>query len=188
MLPLLLLVYVCLLAAQVYANVEKVVFVAPSPEEPANIRLVQDTLASPYLERLSPLQPSLRRRLHARFPSSIPSFEQSEVWIRLDGLQPGCRYDIRVCWSATVGEADLDSHPSTTEQSQSNRRTLIFPGASRHTCLKIHYRLPHWSTTLPFVKRQASPHKHHPPSTPITSHCYFTYLQRQPISPRAIYS
>ncbi|KAK2766194.1 hypothetical protein FQN54_007710 [Arachnomyces sp. PD_36] len=52
------------------------------------------------LERLSPDLPAIRTHLNASFPSEVAP-NGVETWILLEDLNPGQRYEIRVCWLAT---------------------------------------------------------------------------------------
>lgn len=80
------------------ANVEKTIFVAPHPEPvPAESPVVDDL----GLERLSPDEFKLRTNLNASFPMQIQP-DGTESWFFLEGLSPGQRYEVRVCWLATV--------------------------------------------------------------------------------------
>jgi hypothetical protein len=121
--PFLLLLLFFILIEFVCANVEKVVFVAPTPLSQI-AQPVVNALESAHLERLSPARPSLRHHLYAHFSPSAPSREQSEAWIRLDGLQPGQRYEVRVCWSATVG-VELIAYAFSTDEASSQRRLIL---------------------------------------------------------------
>jgi hypothetical protein len=80
------------------ANVEKTIFVAPRPEPvPAESPVIDDL----GLERLSPEEFRLRTNLNASFPTQqLP--DGTESWFFLEGLNPGQRYEVRVCWLATV--------------------------------------------------------------------------------------
>lgn len=95
------------------ANVEKTVFIAPPPPgsspttrmavppaEPA--RRVADGHAGGDLGRLSPMHPVLRTRLNASFADAEAAPRGSDSWLFVDGLQPGRRYELRICWLATV--------------------------------------------------------------------------------------
>ncbi len=80
------------------ANVEKVIFLAPSriaiPTEHPNL----DDLR---LDRISPVHSSLRTQVVADFPHT--SYPKGNVsWFLIDGLEPGRRYEVRICWVATV--------------------------------------------------------------------------------------
>lgn len=78
------------------ANVEKVIFTAPArlpttPELPPSLKL----------NILSRDQSTLRTHLSVAFPtSSAPAGLQS--WYLLDSLVPDRRYEVRICWAATV--------------------------------------------------------------------------------------
>ena len=80
------------------ANVEKTIFTAP---EAVNIPQQQPSLASLHLEILNPIATNLRRELPAAFP--LPdSPKGTETWFLLDGLRQYQRYEVRICWPATV--------------------------------------------------------------------------------------
>lgn len=88
----------CLYVVRVLANVEKTVFVAP----PAiSIPTAHPNLDDLSLIPLSPLHLSVRTRLNASFPTDDAA-NGSEHWLLLDGLSPGARYEVRICWLATV--------------------------------------------------------------------------------------
>ena len=94
-----LLVCCCVLstACLVAANVEKTVFLGPSPVTLPNV---------PPLAVLSPLDPILPTRLPVTFPS--PSLPRGlDSWYLVRGLHAGVRYEVRVCWPATVSPARL---------------------------------------------------------------------------------
>lgn len=88
----------CILRAT--ANVEKTVFLAPPtihvPTDHPNLDDLQ-------LNIFSPLQSSLRLRLDAAFPSAERP-KGVESWYILDNLNQGQRYEVRICWSATVSQ------------------------------------------------------------------------------------
>ncbi|EFR01340.1 hypothetical protein MGYG_04347 [Nannizzia gypsea CBS 118893] len=76
------------------ANVEKTMFISP------NLDTAQSALLKAELNTLSPLAPSIRAHLDAEFPTdTAPAGKRS--WYRLEGLVPGQRYEVRVCWLAT---------------------------------------------------------------------------------------
>ncbi|EGE04561.1 hypothetical protein TEQG_03432 [Trichophyton equinum CBS 127.97] len=94
------------------ANVEKTMFISP------NVDMAQSALLNVKLKALSPSAPSIRERLEAAFPTDMaPSGKRS--WYRLEGLVPGQRYEVRVCWLATQPtEFTLSTHqPSEILQS-----------------------------------------------------------------------
>lgn len=84
------------------ANVEKVIFLAPdSQPKPQDASL--DNL---LLTTLSESSPSVRTYINASFPTNT-STKGTESWFLLDGLIPHRRYEVRVCWQATVKYASL---------------------------------------------------------------------------------
>lgn len=114
LLPTLLLLVLLPLAN---ANVEKTIFLGPPPP-PLSPSLSSSTnpfnpdLSDLGLDRLSPPTPILRTKLNASFPDTEPDADAStegkskgkgtESWFLLEGLVPGQRYEVRVCWVATV--------------------------------------------------------------------------------------
>jgi hypothetical protein len=81
-----------------HANVEKIIFLGPSstlipPEHP--------NLDDLRLASLSPHRPRLRTKVHVKFPSG-PEDEGEVAWFLLEGLRAGQRYELRICWPATV--------------------------------------------------------------------------------------
>ena len=85
--------------ASVGANVEKVVFLGPEPTYNCYYRLRVD---ASHRDVLTPVSSSVRREIAAAFPSPHNSWKGSELWIILDDLEPFRRYEVRLCWSATV--------------------------------------------------------------------------------------
>lgn len=83
----------------VNANVEKTVFLGPSPETLPNVHPSLDDLR---LDTLEPAQTSiLATQLPVQFPSeSAPHGLDS--WYLLQRLDAGRRYEVRICWPATV--------------------------------------------------------------------------------------
>lgn len=80
------------------ANVEKTIFLAPPA---AAIPSGEPDIDDLGLERLSPENPVVRTRLNASFPTSEAP-EGTDSWFFLENLKPGQRYEVRVCWLATV--------------------------------------------------------------------------------------
>lgn len=79
------------LAARVcHANVEKAVFLGP----PADAVIAP--AAGLFLPKLTH-HGVLRTTLNTSFAG-----DGAEHWVRLDGLEHGRRYEVRVCWPATV--------------------------------------------------------------------------------------
>lgn len=80
------------------ANVEKTIFVAPAPNPiPPENRGHNDL----GLERLSPSDHMVRTMLNASFPTEDAP-RGTESWFYLEDLHPGRRYEVRICWLATV--------------------------------------------------------------------------------------
>jgi len=113
------LLALCATIAQ--ANVEKTIFLAGTATVPS----VEPGLDDLGLERLSPDRPALRTRLNASFPSNdVP--EGSDSWFFLENLIPGQRYEVRVCWLATVCIMPSmdDMNPKLTSIKQPTALTL----------------------------------------------------------------
>ena len=100
-------------AALTAANVEKVVFLGPQQASEPNGAWNADLVMN--VETLSPVEPSLRRQLHSRFPHSPLLHEPSEAWVLLSDLNPGQRYEARVCWPATVSFEMVGAFAETKE-------------------------------------------------------------------------
>lgn len=97
-----LLAYVYSLAwcTPALGNVEKVIFLGPEPVDIHNPQL-QPNIDSLRLEVLSPLNTTIRRQVAATFPSpTLP--KGTETWFLLDRLRLQQRYEVRICWAATV--------------------------------------------------------------------------------------
>jgi len=86
---------------QVLGNVEKVIFLGPEPIDIHNPQQ-QPNIDSLRLEVLSPSNTQLRRQLSASFPDPTTFWKGTEAWFLLDRLQPQQRYEVRICWAATV--------------------------------------------------------------------------------------
>ncbi|KAJ5143741.1 uncharacterized protein N7515_002528 [Penicillium bovifimosum] len=100
-----------LFTAVAQANVEKTIFLAP---EPATIPAGGPDLDDLGLERLSPERPVVRTRLNASFPTSDAP-RGTESWFFLENLNPGQRYEVRVCWLATQPTSfTLTTYPLST--------------------------------------------------------------------------
>jgi hypothetical protein len=86
------------LASVAKANTEKTIFVAPSSISLPNVQPGLDNLC---LDVLSPNNSSLHVQLSVAFPNE-ESPRGIQSWYLLDRLQSGQRYELRVCWVATV--------------------------------------------------------------------------------------
>ncbi len=93
----LLLVLFYLLLHHALANVEKTIFVAPDAERLPSDSSVDNLL----LTRLSEQYASVRTFINASFPTTEEP-KGSVTWILLEGLRPRTRYEVRICWLATV--------------------------------------------------------------------------------------
>lgn len=113
------------LASLVAGNVEKTIFVAP-----AAINLSQD---GPGLETLclkSLSTQSQETRLRLSLPVKFASHEYpagETSWYLLQNLSPGQRYEVRICWAATVSSSFVTfwysliirSNPQTSDSTHS---------------------------------------------------------------------
>ncbi len=97
---LLTCVYSLIWCTPVLGNVEKTIFLGPEPVEIHNPQQ-QPNIDSLRLEVLSPLNATLRRQLPAAFPN-LTSPKGTETWFLLDRLRQQQRYEVRICWAATV--------------------------------------------------------------------------------------
>jgi hypothetical protein len=96
LLPLLL--HLCLLAAPAIANVEKTIFTAPDLTTFGDAR---PNLVDLHLASLSPKKLAIRTALPVIFPTAEHPRGLSS-WYLLNSLHPGQRYEVRICWAATV--------------------------------------------------------------------------------------
>ena len=88
--------------ALVLANVEKVIFLGPRQPVTRHNLLDIHNSGHPVLNHS---RSSIRKHLIASFPSETNSWRGSESWVILDALEEGKRYEVRICWSATVSES-----------------------------------------------------------------------------------
>jgi hypothetical protein len=87
----------------VNANVEKTIFLGPSPVILSNVRPSLDDLR---LHVLSPPNTILPTLLPVQFPTeAVP--RGLESWYLLRALDDGRRYEVRICWPATVSPSSL---------------------------------------------------------------------------------
>jgi len=93
--------FLFVLLLQVYAvvaNTEKAIFLGPrSLHVPSEHPSLEDL----KLEALSPQQWSIRTHIKAEFPTNSSKYGQSS-WMLLHKLHEGQRYEVRICWAATV--------------------------------------------------------------------------------------
>lgn len=82
----------------VTANVEKTIFLGP---EAVNIPQQSPTLSDLHIDVLNPTNYSRRTDVDAIFPTSeLP--KGTDTWLVLEDLTEGQRYEVRICWLATV--------------------------------------------------------------------------------------
>ena len=95
------LVFLVALIITVNANTEKLIFLGPSAITIPNVHPGLDDL---QLDTLSPTgQHTLETQLSVKFPTEAePRGVQS--WYLIEGLQEGRRYELRICWVATVSK------------------------------------------------------------------------------------
>ncbi|KAL5333486.1 hypothetical protein BJX70DRAFT_380814 [Aspergillus crustosus] len=129
MLPLYLTI-TTLLAHLVSANVEKTIFLAPSA---LSLPATQSSFDYLGLQRLSPADGVHRTKITASFPTD-ESEHGTDSWYFLEGLNPGQRYEVRVCWLATQPTAfDLTTYTLSEILIDTSLRTAITLHASPET-------------------------------------------------------
>ena len=108
----------------VIANVEKVVFLGP---EQINKCYYRSRVDASHRDVLTPASSSIRREIAATFLSPYNSWKGSEFWIVLDDLEPLRRYEVRLCWSATVCLSPLYIHEEATKEVLIRCRSNLLP-------------------------------------------------------------
>lgn len=89
------------------ANVEKVIFTAP----PATVVPQDAAIDSLLMIPLNHDFPAARTYFNATFLT--PDRQDGSVsWLLLDNLNPGQRYEVRLCWLATVSFKQCSEMPS----------------------------------------------------------------------------
>ncbi|KAI1973216.1 hypothetical protein LOZ53_001074 [Ophidiomyces ophidiicola] len=108
------------------ANVEKTIFTAPPASLtrwPSSMSDIQ-SVGLKNLDILSPSISSIRKRLEAAFPSEqTPLGIQS--WFFLADLNPGQRYELRICWIATVTVERRHVGAQSASQVASDKSSLL---------------------------------------------------------------
>lgn len=100
-----LVVTLATLTSHVAANADKIIFTGP---EPVTYPLASPSLSDLNLDVIGPATNlSLRTSLSRIFHDDTDPVAQgkppgSASWFILDGLTPGQRYELRVCWAAIV--------------------------------------------------------------------------------------
>ena len=82
----------------VHGNVEKIIFIAP---EAIQIPQHYPNFGNLNLQVLSPSKSQLRRQLPAAFPTPA-NLNGIAAWFLLERLTQHQRYEVRICWAATV--------------------------------------------------------------------------------------
>lgn len=93
--------YFCLAVgfiASALANTEKTIFLGPKT---VNIPPTHPNLEDLRLDVLTPEKWAIRTHVEARFPNDTAKFGKA-TWLVLDELTEGQRYELKVCWAATV--------------------------------------------------------------------------------------
>ena len=84
----------------VLGNVEKTIFIGPEAHD-SYILQQQPSLDNLKVEVLDPSDYILRRKIDPAKPGSLKG---TEAWFLLDHLNHRQRYEVRICWAATVSE------------------------------------------------------------------------------------
>lgn len=100
-------------AWEVNANVEKTVFLGPAA---VVVSHVHPSLNDLRLHTLNHSHTILPTQLPVRFPSK-PAPHGLDSWYLLQHLEPGRRYEVRICWPATV-IMNFTSHVACTDLAQ----------------------------------------------------------------------
>ncbi|OQE42172.1 hypothetical protein PENCOP_c004G07269 [Penicillium coprophilum] len=145
-----------LFTAVAQANVEKTIFLAPAP---VTVPSEEPDLDDLGLERLSPQRPVVRTRLNASFPTTaVPGGTDS--WFFLENLNPGQRYEVRVCWLATQPTTfTLTTYVPKEIEDKSLLSSFSTYAAARLATLDTSLQV----NTIP---RRASPHSREDPLDP----------------------
>ena len=120
----------------VFANVEKTIFLGP---EPVNIPNQQPSLSSLNIDTLTPEDWSLRTHLEAKFPTA-ESKRGTSSWFILESLTEGQRYEVRICWLATVSSPSLlifprlkaTTHRTNTHTRDTGNTNRCLPNSNQH--------------------------------------------------------
>lgn len=119
------------LASTVAANTEKIIFLAPPVDV---IPLASPSLQDLKVDTLSPQKLSIQRNLTRVFADG-----GKDSWYLLDNLTEGKRYELRVCWAATVRIRQRDTVVDTrTYSGNRNQRNLTW----MFTCSTLFGRHP----------------------------------------------
>lgn len=104
-----------MLITAVCANTEKAIFVGPAS---VDIPSTHPTFDDLHVDTLTPANWAIRTYLEAQFPN-ISSPHGKATWLILDDLTEGQRYEVRVCWAATVSSRSQGNYsPACSDQNQ----------------------------------------------------------------------
>ncbi|KAF1961502.1 hypothetical protein CC80DRAFT_402125 [Byssothecium circinans] len=147
------LLYTVAHALTVNANVEKTIFLGPSPatlpdvdDSPASFSSKLDDLRIDVLEPIH--SPILATHLSVRFPEERAP-RGVESWYILRGLEEGRRYEVRICWPATQ-PTDFWLETFTIQQISSNSdlHHSVINYNDAHGGLRKHLGLPEPGASL----------------------------------------
>ncbi|KAJ5373060.1 hypothetical protein N7517_005066 [Penicillium concentricum] len=145
-----------LFTALTQANVEKTIFLAPAP---ATVPSEEPDLDDLGLERLSPQSPVVRTRLNTSFPTTA-THGGTDSWFFLENLNPGQRYEVRVCWLATQPTTfTLTTYVPKEIEDKNLLTSLSTYAAARLATLDA-------SLQVNSIPRRASPHSSKDPLDP----------------------
>lgn len=116
------LLCLCLSISLTSANTEKAIFLGP---EPVNIPAQSTSLAALNIDTLTPVNYSLRTHLDAIFPTEEYP-RGKEAWLILDNLTESQRYEVRVCWLATVSSLSIPHSPHTQHAHYHSQQPTAF--------------------------------------------------------------
>ena len=120
----LLLVLLPLFPLLISANTEKTIVLAPSP---VLIPALTPHLDDLGLQGLSPSSSYLRTQVNASFPNTHDDTTDgdsgTDTWYFLENLTPGQRYEVRLCWLATVLSSLSIPSKNQTKPNQTNHQT-----------------------------------------------------------------
>jgi hypothetical protein len=119
-------------AAPVVANTEKAIFLGPRT---SNMPTSHPNLDDLRVDILTPKHWTLRTHLEAEFPSAESKHGKS-TWLVLDQLTEGQRYELRVCWAATVSY-----QPASCARSCPNLTTKVATHRLPHRRLRARPRV-----------------------------------------------
>lgn len=115
------------------ANTEKVIFSAPPTETLSELYDLKEEV----FQIINTANPSLRASLPVSFPT-IDRPKGLDSWYRLERLEEGRRYEVRVCWAATVCSPSTRV-PTLSNAVCSNRQPSLWTFSHQATVLEPYY-------------------------------------------------